>query len=775
MPTSPRPLAAYLALLAALCLAATATQIHLLATQAATALTPTQAAALTLLIILLLLNQRTLLTINQHATQDLTAPLITALILSFPAPYPLLAIATSALIAETTRRRSTPLARLFNFLHPIAVIYITSQLTAAVHNPTTIIDHLTQPSALAAAIILCLAYYTTDVALLLPIPAILHRSAPLPTWRHSLRQTALPEIAGAITGITIAVLWRYNHPAVLLAIPPVLTLRTALAALAKSQQSNQSLRDKSHHLETILTASQQLSLQGTYTDLLSTTAAAARAILGAPSVTAYLPENDDPSELRRVAVDPTNAPTPGPIHLTTPPTTRPLAAFSSTAPTSFLTFPIPTPAFETPPLLLIDTPPQPIDPNQRYALDILASQAGTAFHNAALHHRALAQASYNPLTGLLNHRAFQTRLEEEIDRARRATTPLALALIDIDDFAAFNTAHGHNTGDAALVALAQAVSHALLPGQLAARYGGDELALILPATSLPSAIHLTEYIDQAVAHTTIRQPSSTATIFISIGVAAFPTHARNRTDLIRGAIHAAYIARHSSNHHIATPDDAPIPVTDTPDAIASQLKNANIATVSVVAAAVDAKDPYTRGHSSRVSNYATTLAATMSLATDQIDHIRLAGLLHDVGKIGVPDAILTKPSKLTAEEYAVIKQHPITGERMLADVPFLRHILPAIRHHHEHWNGSGYPDSLADDDIPLLAAILMVADSLDAMTSTRTYRRALHLHEATRRIQEGSGTQFSPEVVAALMNALANGDLALIPTQPNHLDGLHLP
>jgi HD-GYP domain-containing protein (c-di-GMP phosphodiesterase class II) len=189
---------------------------------------------------------------------------------------------------------------------------------------------------------------------------------------------------------------------------------------------------------------------------------------------------------------------------------------------------------------------------------------------------------------------------------------------------------------------------------------------------------------------------------------------------------------------------------------------ANLATVTALAAAVDAKDAYTQGHSDRVARYAVALGRTMGLDAPDLERLELAGLLHDVGKIGVPDGILTKGERLTDAEFAIIKEHPVTGERLLAGLTYLpKDILPAVRHHHERWDGRGYPDGLAGAALPLDAAILGAADAFDAMTSTRTYRKALLHREAARRIREGSGTQFAPHVVLAFERALTAGDLHL--------------
>jgi len=152
----------------------------------------------------------------------------------------------------------------------------------------------------------------------------------------------------------------------------------------------------------------------------------------------------------------------------------------------------------------------------------------------------------------------------------------------------------------------------------------------------------------------------------------------------------------------------------------------------------------------------------LSLTAADVERLELAALLHDVGKIAVPDAILKKEERLTEEEFFLIKEHPVTGERMLSGLPYLaKDILPAVRHHHERWDGRGYPDGLTGVALPPDAAIMAVADSFDAMTSTRTYRPALSDKEAVRRIREGSGTQFAPHVVVAFERALAAGDLLI--------------
>jgi putative nucleotidyltransferase with HDIG domain len=187
-----------------------------------------------------------------------------------------------------------------------------------------------------------------------------------------------------------------------------------------------------------------------------------------------------------------------------------------------------------------------------------------------------------------------------------------------------------------------------------------------------------------------------------------------------------------------------------------QLRTAYVQTIRALAEAVDAKDAYTRGHSERVGVYASKIAREMNFAKDFIERVYIAGLLHDVGKIGVRDAVITKPDRLTPEEYEEIKQHPEIGAKILEPVDFLKDVAPCVRHHHEWYDGStrGYPDRLRGDRIPLPSRIILVADTVEAMTSDRPYRRALSLEAVVGEIHKYSGSQFDPKVTASFLTLL---------------------
>lgn len=184
------------------------------------------------------------------------------------------------------------------------------------------------------------------------------------------------------------------------------------------------------------------------------------------------------------------------------------------------------------------------------------------------------------------------------------------------------------------------------------------------------------------------------------------------------------------------------------------LRDGSLATIQALAAAVDAKDPYTQGHSTRVAEYAARLASWTGASQSDIDLVHTTGTLHDVGKIGVPDSILQKPGRLDDEERRVMETHPVLGEVIVKKAPQLALSLPGVRHHHERWDGGGYPDGLAGEAIPYVARILAVADTYDAMTSDRPYRKGMAPETALAEIERGAGTQFDPELARAFADLM---------------------
>ena len=187
-----------------------------------------------------------------------------------------------------------------------------------------------------------------------------------------------------------------------------------------------------------------------------------------------------------------------------------------------------------------------------------------------------------------------------------------------------------------------------------------------------------------------------------------------------------------------------------------------INSIRALAAAIDAKDPYTRGHSERVARYSSQVAKEMGLSPEDVRRVRLSALLHDVGKIGIDDRILRKPTALTEEEFEIMKSHPVKGAAIMSAIPQLTDVIPGMKHHHERWEGGGYPDGLAGEDIPLQARIVSVADTFDAMTTTRPYQRAMDIRFVFQRLRDLAGNRFDPDVVEALIHSYEKGELVPI-------------
>ena len=703
--------------------------------------------------------ERTALEISNASEQSLSTAVYVAAILLFPAPAPLLIALAAMLMWQLTYSGLSLYKRLFNICHMTLLVGLNSALFSLAAEPATVLRQTTIIAAIPVLAQVILVYYVLDVGVMLGLFSLLERRAPWKIWADNYRRTLLPELAAASIGILGAVAWLYQPLLLALFIVPIVALRVALRAIAQAQR-------RGARLEAVLAVGQHLRLQQAETDLLRPVAEAARTILDAATAAIYLRDKDNPAQLTHVALargsadlDATLGEAPSRlmatvltpnqdiqgIHEVVEKDGRTILAALEQEGAGFLG------------LLRLTGFTKQLDRDDRDILSILAMQTTIALQNARLHERALARASEDGLTDLLNHRAFQTRLEEAIARARRDGRPLALLMVDLDDFGTINNTYGHQAGDATLTAIAAALRETARATDIAARYGGDEFALILPETTMDEALDIAERMRSAIAGLRVVMTSAIVRVDASVGVAALPLHAATREELIQMADRASYAAKHRGKGRVGRPEDALLVSGHDPAALAAQLEHANMATVGALAAAVDAKDRYTRGHSQRVSTYAAAIAYALELASTDVARVRLAGLLHDVGKIGVPDAILAKPSSLNHEEMAIIQQHPAIGERMLSAVPFLREILPAVRSHHERPDGRGYPDGLAGDAIPRDAAILMVADSFDAMTSSRPYRPALPLDEACRRLRAGSGAQFDPSIVAAFEQALAEG------------------
>ena len=373
----------------------------------------------------------------------------------------------------------------------------------------------------------------------------------------------------------------------------------------------------------------------------------------------------------------------------------------------------------------------------------IANQAGIIIENAQLYTQATTRANTDELTGLYNHRHFHERLEQEIARGSRFGNTFSLIMMDIDLFKSYNDIYGHLAGDQVLRRVGHYLASSIRSIDMAFRYGGEEFTIILPEARLDDAFKVAERIRKTIES---KSSSRAMPITVSVGVANWPNDGVMKEEVIGRADAALYRAKQMGRNRTCLSSEV---VKSGTDLIGSELEAQPkaLSIIYALAATVDAKDSYTYGHSRKVSEYAVLMGEALKLPAEKVNILRAAGLLHDIGKVGVPDSILTKKSALTGEEWSPIRTHPELGVEILKHVIDLVNCLPAIRHHHEHFDGTGYPGGLRMGSIPMEARILAIADAYDAMTSPRPYRAQFSLEDALLEIRRCAGTQFDPELV----------------------------
>ena len=357
----------------------------------------------------------------------------------------------------------------------------------------------------------------------------------------------------------------------------------------------------------------------------------------------------------------------------------------------------------------------------------------------------------DPLTGLLTRRAFEELLELELVRAARAERPMSVIVGDIDCFRAVNERHGHAAGDAALQAVADNALKWKRRIDVAARIGGEEFALLLPETDERGAFIVAERLRRAT-HRSFGDASIGVTF--SFGVATAPGHAGEAVGLLRAADRATTAAKDlGGDRTVIYSDEVERTLTQPGGQGMGELK---LATVIALAEALDIRDTGNGQHSHTVGRYAELTARALGLDEEQVERVRLAGVLHDIGKIGISDSVLSKPGPLDADEWQEMYTHPEIGARLLSR-PEFDDLRAWILAHHERPDGLGYPHGLSGDDIPLEARILAVADAYEAMIAERVYRPALGEQGARDELEAGTGSQFDATVVSAFLKALDAG------------------
>jgi diguanylate cyclase (GGDEF)-like protein len=365
---------------------------------------------------------------------------------------------------------------------------------------------------------------------------------------------------------------------------------------------------------------------------------------------------------------------------------------------------------------------------------------------------SLSDAAHrDPLTDLLNRRGFQEVFDVELERARRADQPLSLIVGDLDRFKEVNDAHGHAAGDAVLTRVADAIRNAKRGFDRAARVGGEEFAILAPDCDEHGAYMLAERIRAAV-HEAFAD-HDTRQLTISFGISTHPLHGESADSLLRTADQALYAAKRLGRNRSV------ISSAEVPGILAHGSRGASpnghveLAALINLAEALDVRESGSATHCQRVGRFAELTARELGLPPEAVERVRLAGILHDVGRVGLPDAVVAKSGPLTDDEWAWVRAHPAIGARMVETTEY-DDIRSWILFHHERPDGHGYPEGRRSDDVPIEAAIIAVADAYEAMTSKRPYRAALATEEASEELRRGAGRQFRSDVVDALLRAV---------------------
>jgi len=400
--------------------------------------------------------------------------------------------------------------------------------------------------------------------------------------------------------------------------------------------------------------------------------------------------------------------------------------------------------------------------------------------NKELSTKVLLNTDTDSLTGLNNHRKLQEILTSEIDKSKRTNTQTSVVIFDINNISQINKDFGAAKGDEVIKLVADKIKQGIRNNDSAARYGGDEIAIILPETTSSEAKYLAEYLTYSLSCCLV---ADVGPIKVSVGISTYPNSTQDLEKLLILAEQAMFISKSkgykngmssivcadefnfwddtalSSFASVIAKRHSSIGISFDEELVnkfhSEEIINQGhmIEVVTSLAGAIDAKDEYTKGHSSSVSRYSEALARALHLPEKDVERIKLGALLHDIGKIGIPENVLRKPSKLTDEEWEIMKQHPSIGaEKVLMPNESLHDLIPIVKYHHEHWDGSGYPEKLKGEEIPLAARIVAVADAYHALISDRPYRKGMSNEKACEILKVGAGIQWDKDLVREFIN-----------------------
>ncbi|MCG9895468.1 MAG: diguanylate cyclase [Fimbriimonadaceae bacterium] len=382
-------------------------------------------------------------------------------------------------------------------------------------------------------------------------------------------------------------------------------------------------------------------------------------------------------------------------------------------------------------------------------LESIGLEAANAIEHARQYSAAVEAADRDAVTGMLNHRAIHQRCDDILEEARSTGSVACVMMMDMNNFKMFNDTYGHPAGDEALRRVARALTEECEGRGAVGRYGGDEFLAVFSGMDATEVSELATRVRTRLLKTGFMpnpQDGRVIPLSLSFGISVFPEEGQNRHDLIALA---------DSNLYAAKRTDGGIGVTTDSQRANRELRGeSSFAVLDGMVTAVDNKDSYTRRHSEDVAEFSLWIAEELGMSAEAMRTLRIGALLHDVGKICVPDDILRKPGRLTPEEFEILKRHPHLGALIVGGVAGMEGIIDIVRHHHERFDGNGYPDELRGDEIPLMGRLVAVADTMSAMTTDRPYRKGRDWASALTEIHAMRGSQFDPVMAEAFLRAV---------------------
>lgn len=393
-------------------------------------------------------------------------------------------------------------------------------------------------------------------------------------------------------------------------------------------------------------------------------------------------------------------------------------------------------------------------------LETIVNNAAAIIENAKTIEAIQKQSITDELTKFYNHRHFQETANKWIKEHRYHQ--FGLVLVDIDQFKIYNDLYGHSSGDIALKRIAEIITKVTTENELLVRFGGEEFVVLYPNLKPEEVFIKAEQIRDTVEHEFLLSTDIREFLTVTVGISNYDVDGNTLEELITKADKAVLQGKQSGRNKIIMYYENNAQNNTENSEVQNKIKDAFVASIYALAATIDAKDHYTYGHSNNVSVLSEALARKAGFDDQKIEIVRNAGLLHDIGKVGIPESVLSKPGFLTAEEYEMMKGHVVQSINIIKHIPNLIDTVPVVISHHERYDGKGYPRGINGENIPVLGRIICIADAFDAMTTDRPYRKGLTLEQAVYELKKNAGTQFDPTLVDLFIEMASSGYLSTL-------------